>query len=206
MSLARKCRSALYYLALPFWNASFLQKQAVTTRSVPRTPCDITFITIAFNNVDVLILQCELMRRFVTNSFTHIIVDNSPSQQARQGIEAVCQKYGADYYALPQNPWTGKHNSRSHGLALNWACRNILHRYTSHVVSVLDHDVFPTKPHNLLQRMQGKQFMGVLQQRPGLWYAWPGFFFWKSGALSTKQLNFLPTRKADTGGTFGILF
>ena len=72
--------------------------------------------------------------------------------------------------------------------------------YSFQVLGLLDHDVFPVKRHSLLTSMNDKLYMGVLQERPKLWYLWPGLFFVRSSALDLDNFSMLPTGKADTGG------
>lgn len=189
-----------YFFAQDGIDNKFLSSSAKQVFFKGQDSVDLLLVTVAFNNSKVLEWQLSMCRQFVEDNYLHVILDNSPSCEARERNKLISLQYNAIYVPLPYNPWTGVHNSRSHGISLDWAFRHVVPQISFNVLGFLDHDIFPVAPHRLVSCMQGKLYMGVLQERPGLWYLWPGFFFIHRRALETAQLSMLPTRKADTGG------
>lgn len=193
-------RKMYYFSVQKIFNNIFLRHHAVEIVFQPKKTADILLLTVAFNNPRGLEWQLSLCERFLDDDHVHIILDNSSSPRARRSNKNICLRHKAVYVSLPCNPWTGIHNSRSHGISLDWAFRYIVPHYSFQVLGLLDHDVFPIQRHSLLADMNERQYMGVLQERPGLWYLWPGFFFVRATNLNLSDFSMLPTRKADTGG------
>lgn len=193
--------SFFYFLFEKAINRRFLRKAPLEIRLAVKQKADLALLTVAFNNPQVIEWQLELCKRFVNDNYLHIILDNSSTLLARKHIRTICSRHGVSYVSLPSNPWTGKHNSRSHGISLDWAFRHVLPRFSYRVLGLLDHDVFPVEEHSLLADIGNSFYMGLLQERPGLWYLWPGFFFVRSEAFILKKFSMLPTRRADTGGS-----
>lgn len=189
-----------YFLFEKNISKRFLHRPPVETRLSEKQEADLALVTVAFNNPQVLEWQLLLCKRFLRDNYLHVILDNSLSAQARERNKDICIRHGASYISLPPNPWTGVHNSRSHGISLDWSLRHVLPRFSYRVLGLLDHDVFPVEDHSLLAVLGNKAYMGVLQERPGLWYLWPGFFFVRSDAIKLDDVSMLPARGADTGG------
>ena len=189
-----------YFLFEKAINKRFLHRPPIETRLSEKQDADLALVTVAFNNPQVLEWQLLLCKRFLHDNYLHVILDNSVSPQARALNKDICIRHGASYISLPPNPWTGVHNSRSHGISLDWAFRHVLPRFSYRVLGLLDHDVFPVEDHSLLAELGNRAYMGVLQERPGVWYLWPGFFFVRADAFKLDEASMLPTRKTDTGG------
>lgn len=191
----------LYYSCIKeIVNRRFLHQPPVENIFSNTKVVDLLLITVAFNNAQVLDWQLALCKRFIEDEYLHVILDNSSSLGVRRKNKSICVHHGVAYISLPPNPWTDIHNSRSHGIALDWAFRHVVPQYSFQVLGLLDHDVFPVKRHSLLTDMNDKLYMGVLQERTKLWYLWPGLFFVRSSALDLDNFSMLPTGKADTGG------
>ena len=193
-------RKIFYFFFEKAINKRFLRLSPVDVWLSEKRNADFALVTVAFNNPQVLEWQLLLCKRFLHDNYLHVILDNSVSPQARALNKDICIRHGTSYISLPPNPWTGVHNSRSHGISLDWAFRHVLPRFSYRVLGLLDHDVFPVEDHTLLAEMGDRTYMGVLQERPGVWYLWPGFFFVRSDAFKLDDVSMLPTRGTDTGG------
>lgn len=193
-------KKAYYRAVSSVLNAQFLRSSPVETLWDGKKSGSLLLLTVAFNNPRVLALHLGLCKRFICDDYVHVVLDNSPLPEMRHKNSRICCAHGASWVSLPPNPWTGVHNSRSHGICLNWAMQHVVPRYFYDVLGVLDHDVFPVRPHALQNEMYGSEMMGLHQARPGIWYLWPGFAFFTKGIIDTVPMNFLPTRFTDTGG------
>lgn len=180
-----------------FINSRFARTACNRLMQCPR--CEVALYTISFNNPQVVELQIQLIKQFLSDQFVHIVCDNSPDTEARALIKAVCEHYRIPLIALPPNPWSGIHPSMPHGCALNWVVHNMLPFFPAEVTGFLDHDIFPVTRTSIIQTMQQHSFYGLPQQRKALTYLWPGFFFAKQALLRHKRIDFSPSWYGDTG-------
>lgn len=162
---------------------------------------DTMLIVVAFNNVNVIEKQTELVKRFCTDSFIYVVVDNSSEQSKRKQIKDVCDRKNVRYVALPQNnPFNGFDASASHGVALNYAWKNIVETYAQiRYVMLLDHDIFPVECFSVVSMLGGKSFYGLIKKREKGWYLWPGFSCFDKCGITLDEMNFLPSKYGDTG-------
>ena len=86
--------------------------------------------------------------------------------------------------------------------ALNWVYRNVIRRLPPAAWGFFDHDLFPTRPFDPLQRLRGQPFYGDLEIRPGGRYLWPGYCLFSYDADTDFQLDFRQDwfMGLDTGG------
>lgn len=199
----------IYYIFTEkYYNKKFLSKSSCDIDVPHSSDLDLLLITVAFNNPQILEWQLSLCKKFIRDKYIHIILDNSSDNNARGKNKQICLRHNIQYIPLPNNPWSGIHNSRSHGISLDWAVKNIIPLFSVKVVGFLDHDIFPVKEQCILSSMEDKLCMGVRQVRGKCWYLWPGFLFIAKDVI-TKNRNFsmLPTSYTDTGGAlWKILF
>lgn len=159
---------------------------------------DTIYITVAFNNDKVIDYQIKLLKKYHMGSFVHLVLDNSTDNQKSQLIESICNANEIAYIKLPCNRFK---LSRSHGSALNWACRNILSKTQFNYVGFLDHDCFPVKEVTWQTKLKEQPYYGVLQERDNIWYLWPGFCFFNLRLIDIDKLDFMLIHgKTDTGG------
>src|SRR5689334_2760263 len=71
-------------------------------------PFELELITIAFNNEQVIRLQCETLRRHILDRYHWTVADNSPSRRCRRALRSFCRENGIAYLPLPRNPYTGR--------------------------------------------------------------------------------------------------
>lgn len=132
-----------------------------------------------------------------------VIADNSSDPRARAEIARLCAEAGVPYFALPANPYRDiRYASRSHGLALNWALRNIVHPAAPEVFGFLDHDILPTAPLDPAGLVEDRPVYGRLVVRGARWYLWPGYSFFRTDAVDFARMDFRQDWFAglDTGG------
>lgn len=160
----------------------------------------VLLLTIAFNDAETIKLQYEQTKKYVTETFVYVVVDNSNDEQESEKIKNFCKKNTISYYRLPQM-WNAISPSFSHGLALQYAYQHIVLKYKPSIVGFLDHDIFPIKQTSVQELVRGNPFFGLLQPRHGgVWYLWPGFLFFNLEILGSPKLDFTPRRGLDTGG------
>ena len=178
----------------------FLSKGPIATDNTDyRKPTsELDLVAIAFNEPWVIRHQIRLLRKHLRDPFTYSVVDNSSSTDTRAIIRDICKEQDVPYLGLPKNPFTGDPSS-SHGAALTWAYRNYLKPRGAPYFGFLDHDVFPTKPTTIVDRLHGRAVYGVLQQRERKWYLWPGFAFFERECVRV-DLSLMPSPGLDTGG------
>lgn len=133
---------------------------------------------------------------------TLAVLDNSHDPEASAAVERLCRAADVPYLRLPRRPDDTCSASRSHGLALNWAWRNLVRPLAPPVFGFLDHDLLPLRPVDLAALVEDQPVYGMRVSRPGGWYLWAGFcvFRWPDVAgldLDFRQDWFIGL---DTGG------
>lgn len=158
-------------------------------------------LAIAFNNPWAIGWQARLCAKHLTDA-AYAIADNSTDPSAAAAIAEIARGAGAAYFRLPPNPYGIKHASRSHGLALNWAYRNILRPLAPPVFALIDHDMFPLKPVALAADVRTQPIFGRAMIRPHGWYLWAGFAVFRWADVAGVALDFRQDwfNGLDTGG------
>lgn len=176
---------------------------------------EIDIVTIAYNNPVVIKYQINLIQKFITDPFTHIIVDNSSDAEARKLIFDVCSCLGIPYVGVPKHNYA---KSNSHAVAMHWAYKNIIRKRNSEYFGFLDHDVFPTRPCSIIQRLRNDIYgriiapdyakLHTITKANPYWSLWGGFCFLKADLLKSHniyKISFFPkgtpTGSLDTGGS-----
>jgi hypothetical protein len=158
--------------------------------------------TIAFNMPWAVELFLRTARLNLIDTAV-IVLDNSSSKEARAEIAALCRANGVAYLPLPRNPEWGP--NRSHGIALNWAYRNLVRPLDPPVFAFLDHDLFALEPVDLAGLTAGQPVYGAMRRSrvvSGAWSLWAGFCVFDHAALKSRTLdfNYEGPMKLDTGG------
>lgn len=158
--------------------------------------------TIAFNlpwAIDLLIRST----RVHMPEWNLVVLDNSNKPEMRVEIRAICERLGVPYVALPKNP--ERSPNRSHGIALNWAWRNIIRPKQPKYFGLLDHDCFPFAPTPACSRI-ARQAVDGLRIKPrfveGAWYIWAGYCFFNTSMIGRRDLDFNHDQgmRLDTAG------
>jgi len=182
-------------------SASFLQKEspASTLCQHDLAGKNLMLITIAFNNSVVIETQWQYLATNITEPFVSIVADNSNDMKASTGIATFCAENSVPYVRIPHNPFAGD-PSRSHGIALNWACDHVVKKYQPTVFGFIDHDILPFRKTTVTDKIRNGIF-GLIQRRNEKWYVWPGLTFLKTSDVIHKSLDFQPCDGLDTGGS-----
>ena len=182
-----------------------------------RSNSEIDIVTIAFNNPLIIDYQIQLLRKNITDKFTHIIADNSNDVKIRMTISNLCKSYNVDYVSIPFNNYF---RNKSHGAAMHWVYKNVLKKRNNLYFGFIDHDIFPTNPYSIIERMRNDIYGRVIHsylpngynekitEEYPYWSLWAGFYFLKARLLYNEDVygyNFNPKsfQKGsflDTGG------
>src|SRR3990167_3581136 len=158
--------------------------------------------TIAFNMPWAVDLFLRTARLNLVDAAI-VVLDNSSRKAARAEIAGLCRASGVAYLPLPRNPEWGP--NRSHGIALNWAYRNLIRPLDPPVFAFLDHDLFALQPVDLAAPLAGQSVYGAMKRSKvvsGAWSLWAGFCVFDHAALKARLLdfNYEGPMKLDTGG------
>lgn len=109
---------------LPY--AEYIQGQLQEMWEADSCPDDADFciITVAFNNLQYLKWQNELLERFDRNKHSQIIIDNSTDPAASGKIREFCRERHILWIRIPENPFSSAQflsPSTSHAAAVNYA-------------------------------------------------------------------------------------
>ncbi|MCQ2520930.1 MAG: hypothetical protein MJ105_01000 [Lachnospiraceae bacterium] len=137
------------------------------------------FVTIAFNNAELIKRQIENLLENCEGTYLHLIVDNSNKKMDGE-IEDVCNMHSHVVYV--RQPSAMKLGAYDHSVALNWACYQILEKVHINNLKIvfLDHDIFLMKKIEFESIFHGGQKVWGYScrhepQKKG-WYLWPGLF------------------------------
>jgi hypothetical protein len=156
-------------------------------------------VTVAFSDPQAIDWQARLVRHYVPHTL-YLVADNSPDDASATAIAGLAAQHGVPYLRLPANPW--HKGSRSHGIALNWLCHNLINPGEPEMFGFLDHDLFPTAPDNPFAALASQDFYGVVRPAGPFWFLWAGFCFYRFAGVRDKKLDFGQDwfNGLDTGG------
>ena len=149
----------------------------------------IALATIAFGRPKLILEQGRLLNKYLTDPFSLFVFDNSPGTQVHE------------------------RTGGAHDAALNEAAE-FLFAHPAPYIGFLDHDIFPTQPTTLIDKIEASGFYGVGQRHAptGHLYLWPGFCFFSREWLNGRTLDFRgirgdnPADNGDTGSGMWPLF
>lgn len=155
--------------------------------------------TIAFNNEDVICSQYMLLKKNFKDPFNYTVADNSNIIEKQKKIFEFCKKNNISYVKVKQRLFP----RMKHPDAINWIYHNYIKHRKANYVGILDHDVFPIKPVEIIKYLQEVPLYGLIQTRNDKWYLWPGFNFFRFDFLMNKKIDFSTCSELnmDTGGT-----
>lgn len=176
----RRIDQRYYALASPHGDVAGLRAQ-ITGRNV--------LCTVAFDDPQGLAMHAALVRRYVDHEI-HLIIDNSTSADATATNRALAAEGGLAYLRLPDNPWTARNDSRSHGLALNWTWRNVLRPAAPSAFGFVDDDMFPLADCAPFAPLAEHGYCGDIREAGERWFLWAGFCFFRFNAVRDLPLDF----------------
>lgn len=160
---------------------------------------DLLIMTVAFNNLHTIELQNQFLRKYLTDNYFYVVIDNSSHRASSEAIRIYCQANRIGYV----RPFLRLYRtgSKSHGSALNWAYHYFVQKSHFRYFGFIDHDLYPVKKTSILSYLERQPIYGLLQERIEKWYLWAGFCFFDQIYLQDKKVNFFPQQGVvDTGG------
>lgn len=170
----------------------------------PLNEKSLDIITIAFNNVELIQYQEQLLRKFIQDPYHHIVVDNSTDFKVREQLYQFCLENKIAYILLPKNfmNWVG--GSYSHAAALNYTYKHIIQKRQPFAFGQIDHDLFPTRPISIINKLSKQPIYGPLRLRDQWWYLSAIMSFFRYDFVKDKKVDFMPVTPdkiyLDSGG------
>lgn len=161
-------------------------------------------ITVAFNNVELIQYQEQFLHRFIQDPYLHIVVDNSTDLKVREQLYQFCLENKIAYISLPKNflNWVG--GSYSHAAALNYTYKHIIQKRQPFAFGQIDHDLFPTRPISIINKLSKQPVYGPLRLRDQWWYLSAIMSFFQYDFVKDKKVDFMPVTPdkiyLDSGG------
>lgn len=161
-------------------------------------------ITVAFNNVELIQYQEQFLHRFIQDPYLHIVVDNSTDLKVREQLYQFCLENKIAYISLPKNflNWVG--GSYSHAAALNYTYKHIIQKRQPFAFGQIDHDLFPTRPISIINKLSKQPIYGPLRLRDQWWYLSAIMSFFQYDFVKDKRVDFMPVTPdkiyLDSGG------
>ncbi|MBQ0005998.1 MAG: hypothetical protein KBS57_01150 [Alistipes sp.] len=168
-------------------------------------------ITIAYNNPRVIELQSRYIVKYFGGAFTHIVVDNSTDSARAESIRAICERNGTGYVKLHKNRMNIFSGSYSHAAAVNWTYHHIIKARKPFGFGIIDHDIFPVRPMDIITILKTQPVYGVRRSRNGFWYLSAIISFFRTDFLKDKKFDFMPVTLQNTyldsgGGNWSSIY
>ncbi len=173
-------------------------------------------MTHSHNRPDFIKIQYHTFKKFLKDDYEFIVFNDAPSDNMRQQIEQMCNKYGLRCIRIPQEIHTYAYLHRLPRERFNHPCvrcANVvqysLNEYgLAHddLVAIIDSDMFLVKEFSIRDYMNQKDLAGVHQTRDNnVEYIWNGLIFFDMRTLPNKPLiNFncgeVNNTPVDVGG------
>ena len=170
----------------------------------PLNEKSLDIITVAFNNVELIQYQEQFLHRFIQDPYLHIVVDNSTDLKVREQLYQFCLENKIAYISLPKNflNWVG--GSYSHAAALNYTYKHIIQKRQPFAFGQIDHDLFPTRPISIINKLSQQPIYGPLRLRDRWWYLSAIMSFFQYDFVKDKKVDFMPVTPdkvyLDSGG------
>ncbi len=203
----KKLRRIFFKLfLLPGVNRNYRSLAAVFESIVSADPSKLFIITVSFNDQELVQLHYASLKKYLRDRYEYFVIDNSNVEDEAEKTKAYCLKEKINYIRLAKNP--GPDGSLHHGLALNWAYRNIIKKYNPARFGFIDFDLFLTKEINISEHLDHADAWGIITERerplltflPHMFYFWIGLAFFRAERFKDHDPNFLPAWGVDTGG------
>jgi hypothetical protein len=158
---------------------------------------------VGFGRPDLLVEQIRLLRKNLLDEHGICVLDNTPDDLTAVKMQEICTLLDVGYLRVESK----KHE---HVDGLKTAAR-IAADIEADYWGVLDHDVFPRSPVNLIEKIQAAGFYGIGQRHSptGRQYLWPGFIFFSRHWLDGRIPDFDGIRgidKRDDGDCGSMLY
>ncbi len=170
----------------------------------------LSLFTVGFGRSDLLTEQKRLLDKNLRDSFKLTLLDNTPIEQNQLNMRNACERAGVTYVQVISE----KHE---HPDALKLAAE-IAVETDAEYWGCLDHDIFPTKPVEMIPLIQVAGFYGLSQTYTARMseerkqYLWPGWCFFSRDWLAGRVPDFYGIRggpiwdHGDAGSNLHSLF
>jgi glycosyltransferase involved in cell wall biosynthesis len=156
----------------------------------------IGIITIAFNGSKLIEYQIKTIKKYCSDDYEFIVVDNSTKNNEIERIKNICTENNIRLINTNINLTNSYNNpSNNHGLTLNYVY-NFLKNDFDYLLFI-DHDLFPIKEFSVEQILGDNIIAGCKQTISNTDYLWPGFLILSK---LDEQFDFTPIPPLDTGG------
>jgi len=194
----------LYVRTLEFLTLHQKPERTCNLSCEPVEGKSVDIITVAFNNAELIQYQTGFVDKFIKDSFVRIIIDNSTDKDCREALYQYCLSNGIAYLGMPKNFLNRVGGSYSHAAALNYTYRHIIEKRKPFAFGQIDHDLFPTRPISIIEKLQNQPIYGPLRKRGDCWYLSAIMSFFRYDFTRGKKVDFMPVKPhgeyLDSGG------
>jgi glycosyltransferase involved in cell wall biosynthesis len=152
-------------------------------------------ITVTYNVSKLLTYQVECFKKYCTDDYELIVIDNSNDVDEIYEIKNICYDNGIRYVGTYISVNSGNIPSTNHGLALNYAHKEFKSEFD--YLFFIDHDLFPVKKFSVKEILGKKIISGCENVISNTKYLWPGCLMIKK---LEESFDFTPVGPLDTGG------
>jgi glycosyltransferase involved in cell wall biosynthesis len=152
-------------------------------------------ITVTYNVSKLLTYQVECFKKYCTDDYELIVIDNSNDIDEIYEIKNICFDNGIRYVGTYISVNSGNIPSTNHGLALNYAHKEFKSEFD--YLFFIDHDLFPVKKFSVKGILGKKIMAGPKIRISNKTYMWPGCLMMKK---LEETFDFTPKDSLDTGG------
>jgi glycosyltransferase involved in cell wall biosynthesis len=148
-------------------------------------------IVITYNQPEFVLKHYDHLKKFCTDRYELIIVDNSTDKEAIKAIQYYTGRLHIKYVKTDAKTTDA---SQSHAFAASFAYSRYKNSYDK--IMFLDHDCFLVKPFSPNKVLSNHVMAGLPQVREDKTYYWPGCFLFRT----TVDIDFKMIPGLDTGG------
>ena len=89
-------------------------------------------------------------------------------------------------------------------MSINYVYRHIIRKRKPYAFGIIDHDIFPTKPISIFEKLYQQPIYGPLRHRDRWWYLSAIMSFFRFDFVKNKKMDFMPVTPEkiylDSGG------
>jgi len=165
---------------------------------------DCVFLTCVHSYPEFLYIQDACFKKFLKQTFTFLVVDDSEDPSIPDGLKRICHELGYKYVRCP--PPTGINDSSPsfrHAHALNYGWKVLLQMEAKYV-GTFDTDLVPVCFMDLDIEMKSVDILAVCLKNKSFSHFWPGLTIFKVGSQPLEELRWdLCSRDGDSSDTGG---
>jgi hypothetical protein len=156
-----------------------------------------------------LYIQDACFKKFLKQSFTFLVVDDSEDPSVAEVLKQICSHLQYTYARCPiPTGMNASSPSFRHAHALNYGWKVLLQTVNAKYVGTLDTDLIPVSPIDLEEQMRKIDVLAARLQNPEFTFFWPGLTLFKVGSQPLEEIRwdlFVKNREgSDTGGATSL--